>query len=207
MLQKGSAKNVLVQVVIIVFFSLFGGLVADNSPLAVPGLDPEWYPDLVLPNDTTMYLCGSGEICFDVIGTDPDPNDTLILTLESGPIALPPDTFFTNSFTTQVCFQAEATGVYEFVFSLKDRYGREDWDTLVITTDVVFPPVLDDQSFAAQLCDPGEERILELSYDNPEGDWTFELLSGPGSISPTTGTITYSPGLSGVYLFEVAVSN
>ena len=85
-MQKGSAKNVLVQAAIIVFFSLIGGLVPHNSPLAAPASDPEWYPDLVLPNDTTMYLCGTEEICFDVIGTDPDPNDTLILSLVSGPI-------------------------------------------------------------------------------------------------------------------------
>jgi len=206
-MQKGSAKNVLVQAAIIVIFSIFGGLVPANNLLAAPDLAPEWYPELELPNDTTMYLCGTEEVCFDVTGSDPDPSDTLILTLVSGPIELPPDTFFTNSFTTQVCFQAEATGVYEFIFRLKDRTGRKVWDTLVITTDVVFPPVLDDQSFAADLCNSGEERTLDLSYDNPEGDWTFELLTGPGSINPSNGTITYSPGSSGIYMFEVAVSN
>ena len=200
-MRKGSANKVLLIASIFVVISCSWITAAEGG-----GSDDIWVPSLTLPNDTTLYLCGPEEVCFEVSASDPDANDTLVLTLVSGPIDMPPDTF-PNVFTTTVCFQADGAGVYEFQFMVKDRFGHEAYGSVTFTVELGNPPVLSDQSFAAELCSLKEERVLLLSYDNPQGDWVFELVSGPGTVDPLTGAITYQPDTSGVFVFEVAVGN
>lgn len=66
------------------------------------------------------------------------------------------------------------------------------------------PPTLEDQYFSDFSCDLKAYRYLNI--DAPDGV-NFELISGPGSIDPQTGVLSYIPDTSGVFNFEIAISN
>ena len=202
MFQKGSifALPALVILVCLILFS-YPARAQDQSA------DPKWEPTLVLPDDTSVTLCEPDSICFPISATDPDDGERLILQLVYPPNNLPPDTFYASSFETEFCFFADTAGIYEFHFTLTDIQNHVVSDSVVYTVVFIPPPVLEDQHFAAEACNLKEDRVLTLSYDNPEGDWVFTLLSGPGTIDPNTGTITYVPDTSGVYEFLVEAAN
>ncbi len=69
-------------------------------------------------------------------------------------------------------------------------------------------PVIIDQNFAQNYCEPGAVRtITVLASDVDNQNLTYELLSGTGVIDAQTGVITYNPDSSGTYLFTVSVSD
>ncbi|RKX29575.1 MAG: hypothetical protein DRP47_01455, partial [Candidatus Zixiibacteriota bacterium] len=70
------------------------------------------------------------------------------------------------------------------------------------------PPLFEDQYNSAKFCSTGETRFFKVNADDPESvPLTFELISGEGNINQTTGWVYYLPDTSGVYTFEVAVSD
>jgi hypothetical protein len=70
------------------------------------------------------------------------------------------------------------------------------------------PPLIEDQSFSQKLCALRELRDLQIVASDPDGDdLTFSKISGPGSIDPVTGVLTYTPDTSGVYSFVISVSD
>jgi len=200
MYRRGSVRNTLV----LIFSCL---LVFGSAALAQTGGGSEvtWGPVLYVPGDTTIVWCEADSICFEVSGVDPDEADSLRLTLVSGPVAYPVQ-WFGHEFTTEVCFYPGESGVYTFIWELLDSQGHGVRDTTVFTLELGMPPVIEDQQFFTELCDLREDRLLPV-VASPVGDLTFELVSGPGTIDPATGVITYRPDTSGTYMFEIAVSN
>lgn len=186
----------------ILITSLFFILLIQSSVFA---LDPDCPPVLTLPEDSSVFFCTPGEICFDVIGNDPEVNDTLVLSLVSGPMDFPPETFY-GSFTRKVCFYPATSGVYVFIWQLKDRLNIIDVDTVVFDVTVNTPPVIEDQEFSQELCLGQRQRELPVTaFDADNDELRFEKLSGPGTIDENTGVISYEVTSSGVTSFEVAV--
>ncbi|HVP06936.1 MAG TPA: Ig-like domain-containing protein, partial [Candidatus Acidoferrum sp.] len=176
-----------------------------SSGTAAQSSDAVWYPTLVLPKDSTVTFCTSDSICYTIKGTDPDANETLVLSLISGPISYPPKTFTCN-FTTQVCFKPDSAGVYRFIWQLKDKYNQIAKDTVTYTVILNHRPVIADQSFIEELCYEPMQRSLPIAASDPDNDkLRFVLLSGPGTIDANTGTLTYLPAGSGTTTFSVAV--
>ncbi|MBD3257304.1 hypothetical protein GF377_02635, partial [candidate division GN15 bacterium] len=167
-------------------------------------LDPLWAPTLDLPNDTFFVWCSADTICYEISGVDPDSTDTLTLTLLEGPIDIEPRVF-PFEFTTSVCFAPEQPGPYTFVWQLTDKQEHVVTDTVTFTLEVGLPPVIEDQSFFAELCDLRQPRMLPLVVDGSDVEW--EIINGPGTIDPGTGVLTYQPDTSGTFQFTVAVSN
>lgn len=170
-----------------------------------------WTPQLILPNDSTLNLCTSGEFCFPVSGYDPDPNDTLTLSLLRGPI--PP---FTRTFTgaqlptfnTTVCFTPALSGDYWFVFRLRDRAGRTTTDSVKYVVILNHLPVIEDQFFSEEQCYTFLTRMITVTASDADQDQLrFRLLAGPGSIGLFSGEITYQPAAEGVQVFQVEVSD
>ncbi len=168
--------------------------------------DPDWAPTITLPNDTSVVWCQANSICYQISGSDPDASDSIWMSLVSGPINFTP-VLFGNQFTTTVCFQPEGSGVYAFIWRFVDRQNHVVIDTVTYTVELGAPPVINDQQFTAELCDLHAPRVLPLSYSSPGRAVAFELLSGPGTIDPLTGVITYQPDTSGVFAFNVAIQS
>ncbi|MCX6835303.1 MAG: hypothetical protein NTW07_09270, partial [candidate division Zixibacteria bacterium] len=168
--------------------------------------DPEWAPIVKLPNDTTIVWCDADSICYDIVVWDPDAIDSISVSLVSGPIAYTPR-LFGREFTTTVCFWPETSGEYEFIWRFVDRQNHVVIDTVVYTVEAGTPPIIQDQSFTSKSCDLRASRILPLTYIGNGARLVFSLLSGPGTIDPSTGVITYQPDTSGVFVFRVALDS
>ena len=180
-------------------------LLTHSSVLAqTPAGDPSWAPELRLPDDATVEWCVGDSVCFEVSAVDPDGSDSLQLSLLRGPIEYTTQTFG-YQFTTDVCWTPTEGGAYTFVWRLVDRQMHTITDSVTFTLEPGQAPVIDDQSFAAESCDLNEPRELALAYTGT--NVSFELLSGPGSIDPQTGVITYEPDTSGIFVFVVAASS
>jgi hypothetical protein len=168
--------------------------------------EPVWAPNLTLPKDTSIFLCAPDSICYDVKGSDPDGNDTLLLTLVSGPISFSPKVFPTNSFVQPVCFFPQTSGTYRFIWKVTDHTNQSAIDTITFTIRINRPPHIDDQFYAGTLCAGDTTRVLPVVATDPDGDGLyFALLSGSGSINGSTGELTYYTTSAGVKQFIVGV--
>ncbi|MBU0983291.1 MAG: PRC-barrel domain-containing protein, partial [candidate division Zixibacteria bacterium] len=173
---------------------------------AQSGSQTLWAPEFSIPDDSLVVWCQPDSICMEISAVDVDDQDTLVLSLVSGPIDYP-TTVFPYQFTTTVCFSPDAAGVYTFVWQLIDKQDHVVTDTVTYTVELGTAPTITDQSFAAELCDLRDDRELQLIADGGGEDFTFELISGSGTINPVTGLLTYRPDTSGTFTFEVAVVN
>ncbi|HVP35568.1 MAG TPA: tandem-95 repeat protein [Terriglobales bacterium] len=93
------------------------------------------HPPVLTSQDSSYSLCQDSTVCFDhLIGSDSDPDDSLSLTLISGPRCLFLTTMIRpNLLTGFNCFQTSGTNsVYTFIFELKDKCGAVDRDTVYI---------------------------------------------------------------------------
>ncbi len=188
---------------LILTISCLAFLTVNSSALAIP----TWAPKMKLPNDTTILLCETDSICYDIVVTDPDADESLYLTLLEGGIDYPTKKF-SDDFTETVCFYPDTAGVYRFIWKVTDKYNQVTKDTVIFTVVLNHPPEISDQSFAREFCYETQTRDLPVEAFDPDGEsLTFELLSGPGMIDAATGVITYDPDTAGVYEFHVAVSD
>ncbi|MEW5795373.1 MAG: T9SS type A sorting domain-containing protein [Candidatus Zixiibacteriota bacterium] len=183
------------------FFCL--ALTAAHSSAQITG-DPSWAPVVTLPDDATVTWCQADSICYDITAVDPDATDSIWMSLVSGPIEYTP-TRFGHEFTTTICFRPEGSGDYRFVWQFVDRQNHVVTDSVTYTVELGTPPSLEDQQFSGILCDLQAPRQLNLVYTANGREPTFQLLSGPGSIDPSGGRITYEPDTSGVFEFLVAL--
>ncbi|MDF1543773.1 MAG: T9SS type A sorting domain-containing protein [bacterium] len=169
--------------------------------------DPAWYPEITLPDDSTILTCSNDSICFEVIASDPDTNDIVSLLLIEGPVLFdsigghPP-------VSANVCFLPDSVGTYRFIWKVRDLWGKFVIDTVTFTVDYGSAPTVADQSFSARLCNLNDPRLLPLAFDSSGiGSVDWSLLSGPGTIDPNTGAISYFPDTAGSYSWTVVVSN
>ncbi|MEW6049988.1 MAG: T9SS type A sorting domain-containing protein [Candidatus Zixiibacteriota bacterium] len=184
-----------------------GQSISTDVTTSVAQADPTWYPTLILPGDTTWRLCVGDSSCYQISATDPDTYDTLTLSLVEGPISYTPQKF-PYQFTTTVCFQPPGAGSYRFIWMLKDKQNHIVKDTVTITVEINLPPTTSDQYFSAELCYETAVRELSVVASDPGNDpLTFAKISGPGTIDPSTGVITYTPTSSGVSYFTVTVAD
>jgi len=151
------------------------------STLFCPPYDP---PNFLTPPSTdTLLFCGPQAIYDTVVATDPNPYDTLQMTLLSGPGSL---TFTpsTTPATGYYSFTPTFDGLYTAVFEITDQNG--DADTLTVNYYVIFgsAPVVqlppDSTIFS---CDP-IEICVPLEISDADCDVT-SVVTSPGTYAGT----------------------
>ncbi|MFH2036303.1 MAG: hypothetical protein ABIJ45_07870, partial [Candidatus Zixiibacteriota bacterium] len=156
-------------------------------------------------------ICTPDTICFDVEAFDSNPDDTVEITMVSGPGVL---TMTGNGLAT-VCFLPNNvdSADYIFTFEATDQCLRDvvkapecppaPIDTLVVTVvmgkTVSVDCPLDEQIF---LCEPG---VIEraITFSPASANITVEPF---GTYNPTTGMISFNIENSGTYEFTVIAS-
>lgn len=166
--------------------------------------DPEWVPNLVVPNDSSVVFCLPDSICFEVSGYDEDADDSLRLM-----IIMPDGTrlfeqYDTNVVVRQICFEPDTAGVYWWRFKLRDRYDRWVEDSVSFTVSFNQPPTI--------VCPPPQmfftcvEDTFCFSVDamDPEfGELTFNVVSGNATIDGKTICVVGSEDAQFDVLIEV----
>lgn len=141
--------------------------------LGTRGLD-NLPPEISVPLDVDTSVSFGTTLCLkDIIATDPDTDDTLILEKVSGPGTFIPDTGL-SPLSDSICFEPAAIdSTYEFVFQVTDPWGATDQDTFYVnftTTDVPETPSTGITGF-----------VLEQNYPNPfnlKTSMSFEIPYG-----------------------------
>jgi hypothetical protein len=160
-------------------------------------------PNLVTVPDFDTLICEPTEICFPVSASDANEGDNVTITVSA------PATY--NEQTGEVCFMADADGVYEIIVTATDQIcGAVDEDTVVATVDLNEPPelvVANDTSY--YFCSDPYEICFENTVNDPDGleGNTFSLISGTGTIDPATGTVCFTPQEPGDYEFVINVTD
>ena len=154
-------------------------------------VDMEELPALTVPSDVDTCLPPGSTLCLkDIVATDPDTEDTLVLEKVSGPGTFVPDTGL-SPITDSVCFDpASNDSTYEFVFKVTDSCDSTRQDTFYVDVNVNEPPVVtlpaDIDTF---LCDAQEICFDSLLAFDPDSGDTFivQMVEGPGTFDPDTG--------------------
>ena len=153
-------------------------------------------PVCEVPSDTTIALCEPTEITLPVIASDVN-NNLSSINIISGPGSLI-DNYWS--------YVPDSSGNYEIVIQSSDSCGAVCVDTFNVSVDVNHLPTINNQSFSQYLCQPGSERVLDITATDADNDpLHFELLSGVGVIDSLAGVISYTPDTAGTYNFEVTV--
>ncbi|MCK4461150.1 MAG: hypothetical protein KAW46_05065, partial [candidate division Zixibacteria bacterium] len=139
-------------------------------------------PLVLLPPDTTMMLCGPGDISLPV-GISDVNNNIVNIQVDGGTY---------NAATGQVCFAADTAGTYRIVVTALDDCGGEDADEIFVTVLFNEAPVCNvPNDTVIFLCD-AVEISLPVTASDIDGNLTgCTVISGPGAI--VDGNWTYTP--------------
>ncbi len=148
-------------------------------------------PSLTVPTDIDTCLAPGSTLCVkDILATDPDTEDTLVLEKVSGPGIFVPDTGL-SPITDSVCFDpASNDSTYEFVFKVTDSCDSTRQDTFYVTVNINEPPVVtlpaDIDTF---LCNVQVICFDSLMAFDPDSGDTFivRMIEGAGTFAPDTG--------------------
>jgi hypothetical protein len=153
-----------------------------NSPPAIAFAKP----------DPLTFQCGSEEVCFGYVATDPDDNIELEELVSSFGII--------DTLANEVCFTPDTAGTYGFIVQVSDSCGAVAVDTLLMTIEFNQSPVADagvDQSLfrcnTAPVC-------WAAGCDDPDGNLdTCYLTTSVGSYNGSQ--ICFTPDTAGHYTF------
>jgi len=166
-----------------------------------PGLD---FPGTTL--DTVYANCPGDPVCVVVIASDPDPGDTITLSLLSGPVTYAPRTDAPPIVDT-ICFVPDTSGAYLFVWQVEDAAGAFTVDSTHIVVLGNQPPQIvlpADTSVRLCLLEPVcLEGIFAFDPDSAEtGPPTLQMVSDFGLFDPEAGRLCFFPAdTGGTYRF------
>ena len=151
-------------------------------------------PVLSLGNDTTLFQCLAGTVCWPYSFSDVDGNGASVSIFSGHPSG------YIDEVDSRLCFTPPGAGVYTFVIQGSDACAATGTDTIVFTIELNSPPVVD----------AGEDRIefactitplcVPVSFSDPDGNLaTTELVSGPGSFDGSQ--VCFTPAGTADYLF------
>ncbi len=136
-------------------------------------------------HDSTVFICGNQNICWNVIASDEDNN------LKSVELTSPLGTY--NSGTGQICFPVTygdlPTGQYTFIVKATDSCDAVDYDTTVITIDYNNKPVIaGPPDFTAYMEQVGP-LCFDLTVTDPDNNLSGVVVTPTGTYNSGTGQV------------------
>ncbi len=130
-------------------------------------------PLVLLPPDTTMFLCAPGDICLPV-GISDVNNNIVNIQVDGGSY---------DASTGQVCFAADTAGTYQIVVTALDDCGGEDADEILVRVLFNEAPVCNVPNDTSIFVCHDTQVMLPISATDADGNLVgCEVLSGPGTI-------------------------
>ncbi|MBD3258239.1 T9SS type A sorting domain-containing protein, partial [candidate division GN15 bacterium] len=155
-------------------------------------------PTLAFQGDTTAFLCGAEQVCFNY--TANDPNDNLVseeLLTAFGTI---------DAVANEICFEPDTVGIYVFTVKATDACDASANGTFTVHVSFNHPPLADagDDRTVFQ-CAP-EEICWPASCTDADDNLTAcEIISAVGSYSG--GSICFTPDTAGMYTFIIQATD
>ncbi len=164
----------------------------NNAPIADAG------------NDTTFFLCGSGQICWEAGTSDVDGN------LESSEILAPAGAVF-NEVDGTVCFTAAfgdgTDRSYTVILQATDSCGVADVDSALVRVNFNAPPtVAGPPDFTAYLEAVGE-LCFGVAIEDEDDNLNSIAVSPIGIFNEATGQVCFNADTTGTYCFEILATD
>jgi len=151
-------------------------------------------PLVILPPDTSIFLCESEEICIPAGITDIDGNIENIIISEKGSY---------NSDMGRVCFTPSTSGNYNIVVTAIDSCGAQDTDSMNVNVTINSTPALSLPSdTSVSLCNP-EQICIDVFIDDVDYNLFNIIVSPLGFYDSQNGRICFTPDTGGVYTIVV----
>ncbi len=151
-------------------------------------------PYVTLPNDFSMSICQSEQICFEAFADDQDLDLATVVTNFG--------TYDPND--NRICFTADTTGTYEIILTATDQCGSMDTDTILVTVTVNQTPTVEfSQTLDSAICITGELCYdLNIADQNIKSIWTSY-----GTYNAETGKLCFTPINSGTFTVIARVTD
>ena len=150
-------------------------------------------PTISLGPDRNIFQCSTEEICIDYTISDPDPGQSLVVSLLTAVGTV-------NQADSTICFTPDTAGQYRFIAQVEDPCGKKGYDTVKVTVSFNAPPVANagsDQTLFQ--CSP-TTISWAASCSDPNGNLSScQLISPVGSYNGTQ--ISFTPTGTGIYEF------
>ncbi|HOP05914.1 MAG TPA: hypothetical protein PLF13_01350, partial [candidate division Zixibacteria bacterium] len=156
-------------------------------------------PVCVVPNDTSIFLCSSQEVCLPAYGTDVDGN-LQVCQIISGPGTLSSGAW---------CYTPVGHQTVTVTMRCTDACGATCESTFTVDFSVNGAPTVSLGADTTMLVCEAYEMCLPYSVSDPDNGrpLTVSLLSGPGTLDEANSRICFTPSISGIYLFELGVED
>ncbi len=136
-------------------------------------------PNCFLPNDTTVVLCGTTQICKPVSATSLNPPVSCQVTGGYGTVS-----------NGNWCFTPQSAGEYQTTITCTDDAGAQCSGTFTVTVQMNQAPTCNVRDTSVFLCEPGQVCIPVSGTDPEGGAVTCTKTSGPGTL--TNGVWCYN---------------
>jgi hypothetical protein len=167
------------------------GAMATDTDTATVTINSD--PIVILPADTSIFLCDTQEVCFPVEYSDPDGN--------IADISLSPGFELVDG---SACFTAYSAGQYELIATVTDSCGASDVDTMIINIDLNQPPMVAVGDTALFSCEP-INICLPVTITDPEGAIESIIVSPPWVFDAENGVVCLFVSTTGNYEVMVTV--
>ena len=162
-----------------------------------------------------FYVCGGGQVCFDINTSDPDAGQTLTLYGSHASVgasfvdvtnANVTDTIIASQATPpagRFCWTPSASGVYQFIYTVEDNscpiFGFED---RIITIHVNNTPTTSAAASVTGCLDVN----FTASACGGSGNYTY-VWSGGGGLTGNTSNFNFTYSTGGTYNWQVIISD
>jgi VWFA-related protein len=156
-------------------------------------------PVCIVPHDTSIFQCTPTQVCLPWSGSDVDGN-LQSCTKISGPGSLVGNTW---------CYTPSGDETATVTIRCVDACGAFCESTFHVTFDVNQPPALSLGNDTAIFQCSAAEICLPYTVSDPDAgqSLTTTLISGSGTINPTTSTLCFTPTTAGAYTFIAQVQD
>ncbi len=130
-------------------------------------------PLVILPQDTTIFLCDLAPISLPVGVTDVDDN-LIDVTALGGTY---------DNILNLITFTPDTAGTYILSVSAADSCGATDYDEIAVTIVVnEAPVVVVPENSTFNLCEPAQLSLPVYALDNDSNNVILEIISGSGQL-------------------------
>lgn len=153
--------------------------------------------------DSTVFVCGNQNICWNVTASDEDNN------LKSVELTSPLGTY--NAGTGQICFPVTygdlPTGQYTFIVKATDSCNAVDYDTTVITIDYNNKPVIaGPPDFTAYMEQVGP-LCFDLTVTDPDNNLSGVVVTPTGTYNSGTGQVCVNVNDPGIICVVITATD
>jgi hypothetical protein len=154
-------------------------------------------PLVMMPPDTSLFVCELSEICLPVGIGDADDNIQSVAVTPGGTY---------DPVTGRVCFTPEESGDHRIVVKAIDECGVEGADSIDVHVVRNTAPTVSGLNPSFDLCEP-EEICFPVDINDIDGNLMAVSVTPTGYYNPDIGRVCFTPIDAGIHIINVTAAD